>query len=314
MNIRTYVENHAKLSHLKEGGSRGEFRGECPFHGSNNSHANFAVNVGTGMWVCRSASCGLRGGFPLLYKLLEGIVSWGEVKKRLDSTVPIKNWAEVLQFQGSFGSQDPEINFQPLPSDLFQYPLTKENFPDYLKVTRKYSPDLLDFGFDIRFCHAGEYRSRLLFPFYDLDGKLCTFTARSIVQSEPVRYRFPEAATTTQFLYGVHRLGNVQPKRFFVVEGQFDVMRLATYGEYAVGASTVTLSSKQLMDIKKLAELYQCQVYILFDSGAYNKSQMIWSSLRSLGLKRCDPVDIGEHAKDPDELSYSSLMELVGAD
>jgi len=309
MNIRTYVETHSKLSHLKEGGNRGEFRGECPFHFG--GYQNFAINVNTGFFICRAGSCGLRGGFPLFYKLLEGILDWSEVKKKLSTTLPIRNWEEVLNFQGSFGSKSADIAYQPLPSEDFQYKLTKDNFPDYLRNTRKYTEDLLDLGFDIRYCYAGDYRNRLIIPFIDLDGRQCTFTARSIVPSEQIRYRFPEGATTTQFLYGVHRL-NVALKRFFIVEGQFDVWRLATYGEYAVGASTVTLSSRQLMDIAKLAELNQCQVYVMFDSGAFHQAQKIWASLRSMGCKRSDPVDISEYAKDPDELSKESLITLVG--
>lgn len=308
MDIRSYVNNHAKLSHLKEGGNRGEYRGECPFHGG--GYSNFAVNVNTGFFICRAGSCGVRGGFPLLYKMLEGITSWEEVRKRLDRTLPIKNWKEVLDFQTSVGPRRPDVQYDELPLDAFQQVITKENFLPYLQTQRKYDSSICDLGFDLRFCFGGEYRNRILLPFYDLDRRLCTFTARSIIPSEEVRYRFPEGATTNQFLFGIHRLPN-SVKRMFIVEGQFDVIRLATYGEFAIGLSTVTASSRQLLDIQKIAKLYQCQVYVMLDSGAFHNSQLIWAALKALGVNNCKPIDLSDYAKDPDTLSFEDLTTLL---
>src|SRR5690606_11965294 len=136
----------------------------------------------------------------------------------------------------------------------------KENFPRYLSEDRGYTTDILDLGFDLRSCNAGRYRNRLLFPFYDTANQLVTFTAR-LMDDRPnaIRYLFPEGSQTDQFLYGVHRIQDKLP-RLWVVEGQFDVLRMASFGEYAVGVSTSILSSRQQLDIRRLHKLYHCKI------------------------------------------------------
>src|SRR3972149_2607675 len=127
MDFEKYVSTHPNLR-LKKSGSRGEYRGPCPFHSNDNQC--FGINVDSGYWLCRAASCGLHGSFPLFYKLLEGIENWSDVRSKLDRALPIKNWEELLAFQ-SRGDRVPEVRYQELPPPPFQTPITRVNFPRY---------------------------------------------------------------------------------------------------------------------------------------------------------------------------------------
>jgi hypothetical protein len=283
----------------------------CPFHVSPRGDVtNFAINIESGLWTCRSPACGLHGYFPLFYKLMEGIATWAEVRQKLERSAPIRNWQELLSFQ-SKSERAPEIRHQELPPDVFHTKITKENFPPYLRETRKYDETLLELGYDLRWCFGGDYRNRILFPFYDMQGELLTFTARLMNdESQDDRYRFPDGATTNQFLFGIHRANNYSRiERLFVVEGQFDVMRLATLGEFAVGISKGIISARQLLDVKRLCDLYLCPAIVCLDKGAFDGTVKIWLELCSLGVK-AKFVDISSIAKDPDGLDTAKLIEL----
>jgi hypothetical protein len=311
MEFRAYIERQPRLAHLKEGGSRGEFRGTCPFH-VGTTKSNFSVNSETGLWICRSGNCRLRGSFPLLYKLLEGIESWQEVRKRLDIALPIRNWGELLAFQ-SRTDRVAEIRYQELPSDALQRPIAEDYFPRYLSEVRSppFGFEILALDFNLRYSFAGEWRGRILFPFYDIDHKLLTFTGRITDESTEPRYRFPEGASTSQFLYGVHRIREAKGlKRLWIVEGQFDVLRLACYGEYAVGLSTSTISNRQALDLRRIQQLYGCDVYVMLDRGAFSATQHIWSELRALGMKRSFAIDISPFAKDMGACELESFRKL----
>jgi hypothetical protein len=307
MDISRYLQSHPELDLT---GSGKEQRGTCPFHSSPRGQVtNFAINTETGYWLCRSPACGLKGSFPLFYKLLERIENWADVRARLDRSLPIRNWEELLSFQ-SKQDRVASIRYQELPSEIFQQPISAQNFPTYLRG-RGYNESLLDLGYDLRLCSGGEYRGRILLPFYDLQGQLLTFTARLMDDSsQDDRYRFPEGATTNQFLYGVHRINSFRKvPTLYVCEGQFDVIRLATLGEMAVGISKGIISDRQLLDVKRICQLYTCSATVCLDRGAFAGTQKIWSELCSLGVE-AQYVDISPIAKDPGELDVDSLRAL----
>lgn len=314
MNIEDYLRQHPELG-LRPEGSRGEWRGSCPFHRGGAGGKNFAINVHTGQFICRSSSvesnCGIRGSFPLFFKLVEGVSTWSEVRKRLHQDMPIKNWDDFLGLLQR-GEKAPGVAFQDLPSEHFQKLVTPGDFPYYLR-TRGYDERLCDYGFGLRYAFAGEYRGRLLMPFFDLEGHLLTFTARAMDDFTEPRYRFPDGASSSAFLYGVHRLATVgRVLAIWIVEGQFDVVRLAWLGEYALGLSTGTLSPRQALDIRKLATLYRCPVLVCLDRGTQAKGRTIWAELRAMGVD-ARYVDISAHAKDPGLLLYDGMQALKTA-
>lgn len=311
MNIEDYLRQHPELG-LRPEGSRGEWRGSCPFHSGGAGGKNFAINVHSGQFICRASSvesnCGIRGGFPLFFKLVEGIASWAEVKKRLHRDVPIRNWDDFLGLLQR-GDKAPGISFQDLPPDYFHAPVAPGNFPHYLRL-RGYDERLCDYGFGLRAAFAGEFRGRLLLPFFDLEGRLLTFTARAMDDATEPRYRFPEGATSGAFLYGVHRLAAAaKVSCIWVVEGQFDVIRLAWLGEFAVGLSTGTMSPRQALDLRQLFDLFRCPVLVCLDKNTQSKGRTIWAELRAMGVD-ARFVDISSVAKDPGLLLYEGMLGL----
>lgn len=305
--IKQFLERHPELD-LRPEGARGEWRGSCPFHTGGSGGKNFAINTHTGFWICRSANsgCGKRGGFPLFYKTVENL-SWAEVKKRLKIENPSVDWDEFL----SFAKTAQEATYQELPADYFQRPISRTYFPSYL-ASRAYKDSLCDLDFDLRVAFAGDYKGRLLLPYYDLGHKLLTFSARSMVGLGP-RYVFPSGATPSLFLYGLHRLAQAtELKRLWVVEGPFDAIRLATLGEYAVALSTNKASARQLLDLVCLSEAYDCAVIVCLDRGAEARALEIWSDLKGLGVNAVDATSVlGACAKDPGELDSITLKVVL---
>lgn len=314
MDIASYLESHPELG-LSPEGNRGEWRGSCPFHQGGTGGKNFAINVHTGQFICRASSvesnCGIRGGFPLFYKLVEGIKSWSDVRKHLQNRLPVRNWDDFLGLTQR-GDTSPGVVYQDFPPECFHRPVTKEEFPYYLRL-RGYDERLCDYGFGFRYATGGYFNGRLLMPFFDLDGRLLTFTARAMDEGVEPRYAFPEGATTREFLYGVHRLAHVdRTSAIWVVEGQFDVVRLAWLGELALGLSTGTISARQALDVRKLYDMLRCPVLVCLDRGTQIKGRRIWSELRAMGVD-ARFVDISEVEKDPGLLQYDGMLQLKNA-
>ena len=68
MTIREYLEGRQEFQGARVS-AKGELSTTCPFHPD--TSPSFSVNVDTGLFLCRSASCGVRGGFYRLFGLLE---------------------------------------------------------------------------------------------------------------------------------------------------------------------------------------------------------------------------------------------------
>jgi hypothetical protein len=61
----------------KSPNNKGTIHTHCPFH--DDSRPSFSIDVEEGLFYCGSTACGLRGGFALFYKLMEGLADWKQV-------------------------------------------------------------------------------------------------------------------------------------------------------------------------------------------------------------------------------------------
>ena len=111
-------------------------------------------------------------------------------------------------------------------------------------------------------------------------------------------------------LYGIHRAAHLTPKRIWVVEGQFDAIRLAYLGEFPLCISGSSASPRQLLDIRSLAAITAAPVVVCLDNLADKAQQTLWGELISLGVKSIQ-VRIGDIAKDPGELSQDGLQQML---
>ena len=92
------------------------------------------------------------------------------------------------------------------------------------------------------------FHKRLIFPLYDENGEIVGFTGRTILATEEIKYlHFP----TTQlfqkrtFLYNFARAKNAQTAHCYLVEGLFDVLRIASYSHAVVALMGTSLSAEQ---------------------------------------------------------------------
>lgn len=111
------------------------------------------------------------------------------------------------------------------------------------------------------------FRGRLIFPIYDVTGHTVGFGGRLIGPGEPKYLNSPETEIFSKgkLLYGLNwaKLAARREDRLLVVEGYFDVVRLAAAGvEEVVAPLGTALTEPQA----KLVRRYTRNVYLLYDS------------------------------------------------
>lgn len=100
----------------------------------------------------------------------------------------------------------------------------------YLKG-RGITQELVDF-FEIRYCFAGKYGGRVIFPIRDVDGKIVMFQGRAISDNLQPKYLFSTGGNKKHVAYNAYRIPENQT--VIVCEGIFDVIAAHKAGYYAV--------------------------------------------------------------------------------
>ncbi len=96
------------------------------------------------------------------------------------------------------------------------------------------------------YCTAGEYRSRIVIPYYDPTGKLIYFNARHVGSSK-LRYMGPPKTCGVGKGDVLFALKWPEPgSKVHVTEGEFDAITLNICGFYGVACGGKNLSDKQL--------------------------------------------------------------------
>jgi len=113
------------------------------------------------------------------------------------------------------------------------------------------------------------FRSRVLFPIYDLTGKVVGFGGRILGDGEPKYLNSPETLiyNKSRILFGLyhHKESIRRLKRAVIVEGNFDLLSLAVHGlDYCVAPLGTALTPAQVRIIKGYAD----EVILLFDGDA----------------------------------------------
>lgn len=139
--------------------------------------------------------------------------------------------------------------------------------------------------YGLHYAITGRYRYRIIIPVYAPDGQLMTWTARSIVPREPVRYKaLPNRPPFDDYdgplarkapgalLLGLPFLTQVaNPRMLIVCEGPFDAIKVSalgrTAGVYGTCLFGLDISESQALLIERLAARFQ-RVVILLDPDA----------------------------------------------
>jgi hypothetical protein len=300
--IERYVSTHAKLN-LRASGHQ-NYRGWCPFQGPSGEYDCFSINVDSGDWLCRSSRCGLHGGFALFYKMLEGIEYWRDVYA-------------VIRRQGRPFTE--ASDFDRLLHRTVQGRAVRPEWPTVFPVlepnayllSRKFDRSVLEQGFSFWTHPFGVLKNRLILPYFDINGEYVTYTARAMLEGMEPRY-WHASEDMGDYLFGEHRINHVTPSRVVIVEGQFDAIRLATLGEFALAISGSSLSARQLSTLLWMNSIYRPRFLLMLDRHAERAQSVIWSDMVGAGLPT-DQAFIGEFAKDPGELTEDSLALLLAS-
>jgi DNA primase len=287
--ISEYVE-------LKRMGA--DFRGPCPFH--QGTHRNFSVSPRKRMYYC--FVCHEHGDvFTFVQKRLG--VDWPgavrfvaeksglelrEIRSRVEGPDPREplweaNAAAALYFQRVLWEDDVGRGARDyLAQRAVDRPLA-ERFglgfaPREIGLMRAYLTTLgiddarqLEAGLLVRRSEEEEprprFRQRLVFPIYDLSSRCVGFGGRLIGPGEPKYLNSAESPVYSKgnLLYNLNnaRLASRREERLFLVEGYFDVLRLAAAGIDSVVAPLGTALTEAQAELVKR---YTKSVFLLYDS------------------------------------------------
>ncbi len=153
------------------------------------------------------------------------------------------------------------------------------------------------------------FRDRVMFPFYDLSGRVIGFSGRIVTPNDKVG-KYINTGETPLFRKGQHLFGLYQAKRaiakagfVYLVEGQFDVLTLHKYGvENVIGGSGTAFTDDQVRLIVRFTQ----QVVMIYDADAAGMKAAVKNCelLLKAGVGvRCIRLPQG---KDPDDFGKAN--------
>lgn len=177
-------------------------------------------------------------------------------------------------------------------------------FIKYLEQRGYSRPDIrvISSAYDFHFCMRGQFAYRLIVPIYTDQG-LTTWTGRSIVDDETLRYRTlsadPEKAEAsglpvalepiTNCLLNERILGQERGELLVICEGPFDAIRVGLVAQDYQGVHATCIFGKAVYDaqIDKLMFLrnFYRRCVLLLDNDAQMDSFNIIERLAPLGFK-----------------------------
>jgi DNA primase len=280
---------------LKRTGS--DYRGPCPFHGG--THRNFAVIPKKGMFYC--FVCHEAGDVFTFFMKKLGMdypTAVRETARRVGITIPERAgpsgpdpreplYQAVATAADWFGRH---LHESPLPEAdgarqyLGSRQITLEQaqvqglgyaprgsaFLDAMKGLGLREEVLLEAGLLVKRedgTLVPRFRGRLLFPIHDLRSRVVAFSGRILGTGEPKYLNSPDTPIfhKGKLLYNLHlaKHGMRKAERAILVEGQFDVLRLALAGFDEVVAPLGTGLSE---DQAALLQRHAPHVLLLYDS------------------------------------------------
>lgn len=145
------------------------------------------------------------------------------------------------------------------------------------------------------------FRNRVIFPVFDVKGKVIGFGGRVLDDSKPKYLNSPETALFKKGtnLYGLNfAIKDLKQRLIVIVEGYMDCISLHQYGITNVVAS---LGTALTVNQAKLLKRYADKIIISYDADLAGQT----ATLRGLEILRNEGFDIGvltvPQGKDPDE-------------
>jgi hypothetical protein len=191
-------------------------------------------------------------------------------------------------------------------------------FKEYLRYTRRYSPVQTvwaEEAYNLHYARTGDFAYRIILPIYDAEGRLMTWTGRTIRADEHIRYKTLTTALSVEappnLLLGLPLLWRANPTRCLVVcEGPFDAISVSVlgheagiYGTCLFGKNVSAAQSDLLYELMRRFE----RVRLLLDADAFFSVLRIKERLP----KGCVVAKLPQGVKDPGELHGAMGLDFV---
>jgi len=311
--------------------AQGNVNIKCPWCGDDPSQ-HMGISLSTGWYGCwRNAAHRGKNLAALLAAVLG--VSRAEAAQiagltglqpdRLDEAVQA-----LSQHTRVLGTDDyPAIKFptqfrplSPEEGDFFSY-IMRRGF------TYQQALGLCDV-YRLRCAKSGRWRGRVIVPVYMPESKLVSWTGRTILGHEPLRYMSLSgsedkakrrgdpvgvAVNRTLWNYGelVRDAGNT--KVVYICEGPFDAIKVDYFGwEHGIAATclfTLAMSTEQFHLLTDLSEVYGYELRLLLDNSAYAQAMRLAKQLSALNFGGV--YVLPEHIKDPGEMTEEDVRLLA---
>lgn len=166
------------------------------------------------------------------------------------------------------------------------------------------------------------FRDRVMFPFYDVSGRVVAFSGRIVTPNDNAG-KYVNTGETPIFRKGQHIFGLYQAKRAiakegftYLVEGQFDVITLHKYGvENVIGGSGTAFTDDQVRLIMRFTQSV-VMIYDADDAGmkaAVKNCELLLkagASVKCIRLpKGYDPDSYGQLCKEETKKKLSETIE-----
>lgn len=318
----------------------GQISVKCPWCGAADPSEHLSISLSGAGWRCfrnpRAHSGRSRSW------LISGLLNVSlEEAKRLageDASPPPEDEDFAVRVAGLLGENQVLSagtgNFSPrlqLPKEFKRLrwgPKLARPFWEYLRSDkRKFTPGQIDWlvqNYGLHYATSGPYRYRIIIPIYDAEQRLKTWTARSILADEELRYKTlskrgrygldePVALEgPTNLLLGLPLLLRAKnPQTLVLCEGPFDAMRISVLGwhlgVYGTCLFGLNISDSQAVLLDRLMKRFK-KLVLLVDPEAWALNIQMQDQLNPL------PIHVGklpEGVEDPGALPAKVGRELI---
>jgi hypothetical protein len=190
-----------------------------------------------------------------------------------------------------------------------------DQFLDYMEE-RGYRPPQIKWlieTFDLHYALRGKFQYRIIIPVYDRWRTLLTWTARTILPDEELRYRSlkhdQQLCAPKSTLLGLPLLWECpNPRVLMICEGQFDAFRVNVLGRaigvYATCLFGLSMLPPQMQLLMELKQRFPRMVLLLDADAKFQTFRMAQSGLGLEVLRLPDD-------EDPDSMPINRLLDLL---
>lgn len=310
---------------------RGQIGVKCPWCGSADPSQHLVISLRGQGWSCRRNQVHSGKSRARLIQFLLRCseaqarqLAYGEDSAVLVEDEDVAGRLRDLLMPGADGPAEPlslPAEFKPLTASSS----LAEPFRAYL-WQRGYNVgqvSRLITNYKLHYATRGRFAYRIIMPIYSRTGVLMTWTGRSIVEDEELRYRTltmrrddsladggPYARCSIKsLLFGLPLLWHApNPRALIICEGPFDAMRITAFGAslgvYGTCLFGLSVSGAQVRLIDELAERYPL-TGLMVDKAAGLQGLALASHSASIQLLQIPPG-----VKDPGELSPQAVVAL----